>query len=440
MRVLVLLFACGVARADVAASDAAEARALVDQWLAAQNQGNFAAYEKLYAARFTGVRRSGPRTVRLDRAGWMKDRTRMFAKPMVVSIESLKIAASPALSRATFVQKWASGSYSDAGDKQLVLVRESGALRISEEELLASRVEKRARSTELPPFVWVIGGRLRIVDDADEKWGKGAPELIDEEPILATKKLAKIPDEARGWLGEKVRLYTRDGSTCEAKVTGLELASLAVAHFSKRQEWSEQRKADAAKDAWELGEKTVLATLDAACEDALWARPAKLPAPAVVAGEDARAPTRASALKAFRALPAYQKIQQSWIEEEKKRDKKYWDQLDDASVKVFDATIGGKPATLVSVTAQHFDGCADWQGALWALYRLEAGKLKLINDPGDSTLTPLYAVDLDGDGTVELIGSALANDFGSSASRILFVDGKVHEIEPLRVPFYDCPC
>jgi hypothetical protein len=49
-----------------------EARALFDDWLAAQNDGDFAAYQKLYGADFSGVRRSGPRTVALDRAGWLK--------------------------------------------------------------------------------------------------------------------------------------------------------------------------------------------------------------------------------------------------------------------------------------------------------------------------------------------------------------------------------
>ena len=62
-----------------------DARGVVDGWLAAQNAGDLAAYDKLYAARFTGIRRSGPRTVRFDRAGWMRDRARMFGKPMTVA-------------------------------------------------------------------------------------------------------------------------------------------------------------------------------------------------------------------------------------------------------------------------------------------------------------------------------------------------------------------
>jgi len=46
-----------------------EAHAFVEAWQDAQNHGDFPAYQATYAARFTGIRRSGPREVRLDRAG-----------------------------------------------------------------------------------------------------------------------------------------------------------------------------------------------------------------------------------------------------------------------------------------------------------------------------------------------------------------------------------
>ena len=45
-----------------------DARGVVDGWLAAQNAGDWAAYDKLYATKFTGIRRSGPRTVRFHDA------------------------------------------------------------------------------------------------------------------------------------------------------------------------------------------------------------------------------------------------------------------------------------------------------------------------------------------------------------------------------------
>src|SRR5215470_10154804 len=115
---LLLLAALMTAHAPLAEGDA---RAVVEKWLAAQNAGDFAAYEKLFAARFTGIRRSGPRTVRFNRAGWMKDRARMFKKPMTVAISDLKVRAAGASAVASFTQTFAQGSYKDAGPKQLVV-------------------------------------------------------------------------------------------------------------------------------------------------------------------------------------------------------------------------------------------------------------------------------------------------------------------------------
>src|SRR5688572_14715365 len=118
---LTCTLAATVARGDTAQQDLSpQVKTLVADWLKAQNDGSFAAYEKLYAKRFTGVRRSGPRTVKMDRAAWMKDRGRMFQKKMTVSIDGLKVRSAASLARVTFVQTWESGNYKDTGEKQLV--------------------------------------------------------------------------------------------------------------------------------------------------------------------------------------------------------------------------------------------------------------------------------------------------------------------------------
>ena len=49
-------------------------QAVIDAWLAAQNGGDFAAYQALYADKMEGVKRVGPRTWRFDRKGWLADR------------------------------------------------------------------------------------------------------------------------------------------------------------------------------------------------------------------------------------------------------------------------------------------------------------------------------------------------------------------------------
>src|SRR5215467_10769721 len=82
------------------------AQTLLNDWVKAQNEGNFATYEKLYAQKFTGVRRSGPRVVRLDRKGWMKDRGRMFKHTIVVAASEVKIVKAGKGATVTFVQTW----------------------------------------------------------------------------------------------------------------------------------------------------------------------------------------------------------------------------------------------------------------------------------------------------------------------------------------------
>ncbi len=125
------------ARADQSAPppSVSVADGLLARWLDAQNRGDFAAYQALYARDFTGVRRSGEKVVELDRAAWMRDRARMFKKPMRVAADDVR--SSPSMIELT--QTWSSGTYRDRGPKRLTLVNEEGALRIAREEMLASR-------------------------------------------------------------------------------------------------------------------------------------------------------------------------------------------------------------------------------------------------------------------------------------------------------------
>jgi hypothetical protein len=117
----------------------AEARALIERWLKSQNAGDFPAYQALYAEKFGGVRRSGARTVVLDRAAWMKERGRSFKRGMTVETTPPKIEIRGDTVRATFRQTFQSGRYRDVGDKQIDFARENGALRIVREEMLTSK-------------------------------------------------------------------------------------------------------------------------------------------------------------------------------------------------------------------------------------------------------------------------------------------------------------
>jgi len=130
-----------------AADPKSDAHVLLLRWLDAQNTGNFADYQSPYAPSFTGVRRSGPRSASFDWAGWMADRERMFRKPMTVSAEKVRVIADAASARVFFVQRWASGGYSDVGAKKLVLRRGPNGFGIAREEMLGSATGKSGRST-----------------------------------------------------------------------------------------------------------------------------------------------------------------------------------------------------------------------------------------------------------------------------------------------------
>jgi hypothetical protein len=120
----------------------ARARSLIDVWLTAQNTGNLAIYRTLYAKKFTGVRQSGSRTVNLNLAGWIKDRTRMFnsSSKMEVSISDITAEEDDEGVHFMFTQRFKQGSYQDVGPKHLLISQEYGEMKIVREEMLASHL------------------------------------------------------------------------------------------------------------------------------------------------------------------------------------------------------------------------------------------------------------------------------------------------------------
>lgn len=128
----------------------ADAKALVDSWLSAQNEGDFHAYQMLYAQNFQGVKRVGKRTEPFDRVGWMADRGWMFepperGKPMRVEIKDVEAQVTESSAIIRFTQVFSRGKFADTGPKQIELVIEGRELRIAREEMLSSHILKRER-------------------------------------------------------------------------------------------------------------------------------------------------------------------------------------------------------------------------------------------------------------------------------------------------------
>jgi len=438
---LILLAALLAVEAPIAEGDV---RGVVDRWLAAQNAGDFAAYDKLFAARFTGIRRSGPRTVRFDRAGWMRDRGRMFKKPMTVAIGDVKIRTARSSALVTFTQTFAQGSYKDAGPKQLVVVRDAGALKIASEKMLRSLIEHPPVPAD-ERFRFAVAGRLLLSEAPEERWAAGPPTYDGGDPVVAERAVdvAKLPAELARWRGRRVRLATADGSRCDARVSGFRLLSRSIPHFGTRQEWNEMKDAQVAQQAWDLGAKVLVAALDKPCEQAFWGQPDAHAAPPIDAGEPADAALTARAVAQLRKSDAWKQIQKSYLESEPRpAGGKLWDQADAASVAVqrFRARIGGKEIKLVSVTAWVVAGCGEFNADLWGLFEERSGKLIPRNTPGQTSAKPVAAVDSDGDGNSELLYEPGPYNFGLEKGRLLLQGELWDTTEEVQVPFMDCPC
>jgi hypothetical protein len=126
-----------------------EIRDVIARWVAAQNQGDFAAYTALYdQGHFRGQKRTQTgKTTRADWAIWRDDRGKMFDKgSMTVAVEELAIrtwldqgaSLRPGVSEARFVQRWRNPRYADHGVKVLQLLRTSTGMAILYEDMLTS--------------------------------------------------------------------------------------------------------------------------------------------------------------------------------------------------------------------------------------------------------------------------------------------------------------
>lgn len=162
-----------------------QVQSVLDAWLAAQNSGDFDAYMAAYSEDVRGVRRSGKKTVRLDRAGWENERRRMFKRPMQVALRELNIAVNAGGAELRFIQDWRAGRYHDVGPKKLVVRKTEHGLRIAREEMLRSTL--LGSSSEALPLASAMlalvfsSDLVLLSDEPDTAWLKGRPKLLQGE-------------------------------------------------------------------------------------------------------------------------------------------------------------------------------------------------------------------------------------------------------------------
>jgi ketosteroid isomerase-like protein len=424
------------------------ARALVESWLAAQNNGDFAAYEGLYAARFTGIKRAGDRTRRLDRKKWLADRQRMFTRAMKVEAADLSIEPTRGGAIVSFTQTWESGTFKDVGPKQLVLVNEGTALHIAREEMLASTiagVSADAPALTANQFLAVVSseGFVGVVLQPSVDPAK----VAHEAPVSLERGQAAW---ARVGGGEGTyELFGAAGKVCE--VSGLErgLFANATFHFGQVQTWDgtfdgldpSKDKVDDATVAREVldlagdGVHEVVKVDAAACNGALWAR-LKVDGPAVVFASVDAAPFAARLRTELRKTGNWKRLQAEFEADETVETtdgtKGRWDEWESSlSASAF---AGPDGTTWVSLSVSAGTGCGTFGGETWGLWRVtQAGEWTLLSDgdnPGEP-IAPMAAFDADGDGKPELTdGQTLVQPVGASW----------RATKKVASPDFDCPC
>lgn len=92
-----------------------EARKTLDVWVKVQNEGNFEAYQRLCASKFTGTKRVGAKKTDFAREGWLRDRQQMFAKPLTVRVSDVEVYVESGPGILRFTQTWKSVTFEDPG-------------------------------------------------------------------------------------------------------------------------------------------------------------------------------------------------------------------------------------------------------------------------------------------------------------------------------------
>ena len=435
-------------------------RGVLDIWLAAQNTGDFEGYSALYAEKFYGVKRSGPRTYRFARDGWLQDRQRMFRKKVTVEASDVHITSSSQTAQISFIQTWATGSYKDVGPKQLVVVREGDALRLAREEMLASKIVDEAGAAAGPGdpgqflFVEDIGGSLWVLleQEADEAWGIGQPQLVSGEPSIARKTAdpGQLSTESTSMKGRVVVLYGDHGPVCRATIGEQAVFTRFWPHFGMVQEWSGEFTGrplgdhEVAEEIWGMGPKELWGRLGIVgrgdCTGARWARDATLPeASLFTPSAEVAASMQPAAQAAFRELVGYVEIQKYFLDATEDHGGRPWDQYDgEGPVEVAAFVDEAAGRTLVAAQARAGFGCGSFWGELWAIWEVRSTasgpQLVLLTDervPGDGLFFPTSAFDLEGDGVPELM---------NTTTLLQAVDGTLRPTVVSEVPSYDCPC
>lgn len=428
------------------------AREAMTEWLRTQNEGDFDSYSRLYARQMLGIKRSGDRTRRLDRAGWIADRKQMFRKPMVVRLSGLRIDVLSRAVVASFVQRWSSAKYQDVGPKRMVFVLEKDGWRISREEMLRSTVlgsepKQDRRLVSRFAFAEQVDDTTYLIlrQQVDPNWAASPPRALGADHIAAEAgvELDRVPAELRDLVARPVRLYGRDGQRCEAKVDALLLLGIVRANWP--QDFVERQAGtpidvppdEAARAVMRLGGPHLVARVDKVCGRVLWGQWADEPEPKILdklPGTKAVSPKLQAGVAAFMGETEYAATQarweKHWLEAPDPPPAAKWS--DDADLRV-QAWGLGEPAVITVEAWQ--DPCGGYfDGALLGVYPVTDGSLRPAFKDA-SRLSAAVVFDLELDGSYEVLA------FDTDGGLHLIAGGRDPTVAAsYRPPSFGCRC
>jgi len=278
-------------------------------------------------------------------------------------------------------------------------------------------------------FVFEANGTtyVKLADlDADDLPAHGKIRLAKDDYIdvaIARVKPGDLPGHLDEWLGRSVVV---DGA-CTAKVTGFAIVSRANGGAG----W-----ADTSAHEWtgelliKAGSHELAAALDRCT--GTYARDAALPP--IVVPESISAPAlEAKAKQLVIDSPAAKETDDGWHHQNPEM---HWWQSDEVLFSTQALRHPKTGETWVSVFAHRDHECGDAQVNVWGLFRVERdGSLTAVQlRTVDETETIDELIDVDGDGTFELLGTPWLGP----ARSLYTIDGK--PLRAMSVQFLGCPC
>jgi hypothetical protein len=421
-------------------------KTLVEQWLAAQNKGDFAAYEALYATKFFGIKRAGQREERFDRAGWLKDRQKMFQKPMSVELSDVQVHASSASADVELTQRWVSGKFEDKGPKRLLVVRDGAALKIAQEEMLRSKLAGRNTKHEALGFYFTLAlGSGLYVSLPNAKlpadFGPVVSETGESNPAVYTASRSVDAAALEPGVSALKKKKLRVEGGCDATISEFRALTRVVPHFGQSNAWKGIEPGEdkpgkpaspeqIAESVWNLGQPVLFAKLEGCSEGSYAWLAGDLQPRAAEQVDDEKLSERA--LAAFAKLPSVQAAQKLFLKQAKSAEGNWWEE--GTEVAIFKHPTSGQ--VLVSVLARVGEGCGgDFNGVEWAVFEQKGKTLKRMPFTQGAPDRISGALDVDADGRLEFLGET---DLGSDIA-LLWPDADEAGVALTHL-YLDCPC